>query len=203
MKKLISLVALCAALVVGLTAAESEPGFVPLFDGKSLDGWKINEAPAAFSIEDGAIKANGNRCHLFYEGPVNGAKFKNFELRLDVMTRKNSNGGVFIHTRYQKDGWPSGYEIQVNNTQKDPQKSGTLYNTVKNLEPFADDSWMKYVIEVQDGVVNVTVNGKELVKDYRPQADSKLLADGGTFAIQAHDKDSTTLYKNIRVKVLE
>ncbi len=201
MKRLLSSFAVIAALVLPLAAAE--PGFVSLFDGKTLDGWKVNEAKEAFTIVDGAIQANGERCHLFYEGKVNDAKFKDFELRLDVMTRKNANGGFFIHTVYQKDGWPSGYEIQVNNSQGDPQKSGTLYNTVKNLEPFEDDTWMKYVISVKDGTVKVSVNGKELV-DHKPEAGaSKLLPEGGTFAIQSHDKGSTTLYKNIRVKVLK
>lgn len=203
MKKLISFVAAIAALAMPLFAAEAEPGFVSLFDGKTLDGWKINEAPEAFSIEDGAIKANGNRCHIFYAGKVNDAKFKNFELRLDVMTRKNSNGGVFIHTEFQEKGWPSGYEIQVNNTQQDPQKSGGLYNTVKNLVPFEDDTWMKYVITVKDGTVTVKVNDKELVNYKTEPATTKLKPDGGTIAIQAHDKGSTTLYKNIRIKVLE
>lgn len=192
-----------AALVTPLSAAGSEPGFVSIFDGKTLDGWKANEGAEAFTIEEGAIKANGDCRHLFYEGKVNEAKFKNFEVRLDVMTRKNSNGGFFIHTVYQKDGWPSGYEIQVNNTQGDPQKSGGLYNTVKNLEAFEDDKWMQYVIIVKDGNVKVKVNDKELV-DYKTEAGTtKLLPDGGTFAIQAHDKGSTTLYKNIRVKVLK
>ncbi len=203
MKKFISTVAVIAALIVPLSAAPTEPGFVSLFDGKTLDGWKVNEAPEAFSIEDGAIKANGDRCHLFYDGKVNDAKFKDFELRLDVMTKKNSNGGVFIHTVFQKDGWPSGYEVQVCNSQGDPQKSGGLYNTVKNLEPFEDDTWMKYVISVKRGTVKISVNGKELV-DHKPEAgDSKLLPDGGTIAFQAHDGGSTTLYKNIRIKVLK
>ncbi len=188
---------------MSLTAAEPEAGFVSLFDGKSLDGWKVNNKAEDFSIEDGAIKAKGNCTHLFYDGKVNGAKFKDFELRMDVMTRANSNGGVFIHTVYQQEGWPSGYEIQVNNTQSDVQKSGGLYNTVKNLEAFKDDTWMKYVIIVKDGVVKVSVDGKQLV-DYKTEAGStKLLPDGGTFAFQAHDDGSTTLYKNIRVKVLD
>ena len=200
MKLLISLFA-AAALVAPASALE--PGFVSLYDGKSLDGWKVNESPEAFSIEDGAIKANGDRCHLFYAGKVNDAKFKDFELRLDVMTRKNSNGGVFIHTVFQDEGWPSGYEIQVNNTQGDPQKSGGLYNTVKNLEPFEDDTWMKYVIRVEDGDVKVEVNGKELVDYKTEEGSSKLRPDGGTIAFQAHDKGSTTLYKNIRIKVLD
>ncbi len=203
MKIFVSLIAVIASLAMSLTAAEPEAGFVSLFDGKTLDGWKVNNRAEDFSIEDGAIKANGDCTHLFYDGKVNGGKFKDFELRLDVMTRKNSNGGVFIHTVYQQEGWPSGYEVQVNNTQADPQKSGSLYNTVKNLVPFKDDTWMKYVISVKDGVVKVSVDGKELV-DYKTEPDTtKLLPDGGTFAFQAHDKGSTTLYKNIRVKVLE
>ena len=189
------------ALVHPISAAEPEAGFVSLFDGKTLDGWKVNESPASFSVEDGAIKANGPRCHLFYAGKINDAKFKDFELRLDVMTRKNSNGGVFIHTAFQAQGWPGGYEIQVNNTHKDPQKSGGLYNTVKNLVPFEDDQWMQYVIIVQAGTVTVRVNGKELVHYPTEPATSKLQPDGGTLAIQAHDPGSTTLYKNIRIKV--
>ncbi len=60
---------------------------------------------------------------------------------------------------------------------------------------------MKYVIRVQDGVVKVAVNGKVLVEYKTEEGTTKLLADGGAFAIQAHDKGSTTLYKNIRVKV--
>ena len=203
MQKPIPLFAVLVALAAPLIAEDSETGFVSLFNGKSLDGWKVNNTPEAFSIEDGAIKANGDCSHLFYDGNVNGAKFKDFELRLDVMSRKTSNGGVFIHTAFQPQGWPSGYEVQVCNTQSDPQKSGSLYSTVKNLVPFEDDTWMKYVIVVNDGVVKVSLNDKELV-NYKTEAGStKLLPDGGTIAIQAHDKGSTTLYKNIRIKVLK
>jgi hypothetical protein len=203
MKILLTAFAVIAALAMPLSAAEPEEGFVSLFDGKTLDGWKRNESPESFSVEDGAIKAFGKRSHLFYAGPVNAAKFKDFELRLDVMTRKNSNGGVFFHTVFQEQGWPSGYEIQVNNTQKDPQKSGGLYNTVKNLVPFEDDTWMKYVIIVKNGRVTVRVNDKQLVDYQTEEGTSKLLPDGGTIAIQSHDPGSTTLYKNIRIKVLE
>ena len=201
MKHLVSTNSTIALLLLPLAAAE--PDFVSLFDGKTLDGWKANEAKEAFTVVDGAIQAKGARCHLFYEGAVNNAMFKNFELRLDVMTRKNSNGGLFIHTVHQKDGWPSGYEVQVCNSQSDPQKSGSLYNTVKNLEPFADDAWMKYVIKVEDGKVTVVVNDKNLVAYQTEPATTKLRPEGGTLAIQAHDPDSTTLYKNIRIKALK
>jgi hypothetical protein len=204
MKKFLSAFAACAALVVS-ASAQKEEGFVSLFDGKTLDGWKVGENAGAFKVEDGAIVANGDCAHLFYVGKEKEAKFNNFEIRLDVMTKPNSNGGFYIHTLYQDKGWPSnGYEVQVNNTQSDWKKSGGLYNYVDNKVPFADNEWMKYVIVVNKGKVNVTVNDKELVKDYTPEeGKSKLQKDGGTFAIQAHDKGSTTLYKNIRIKKLD
>lgn len=200
MKNLLRLLFL--SFLAGSPCLAVEEGFVSLFDGKSLDGWKANRLPESFAVEDGAIRARGDCAHLFYEGKVNDACFKNFELRLEVMTRKNSNGGIFFHTVVQEKGWPSGHEIQVNNTQHDPQKSGGLYGVVKNLEPFADDEWMQYVIRVQDGKIQASVNGKMLVDHQSEPATSKLRAEGGTLAIQAHDPGSTTFYRNIRIKVL-
>lgn len=195
---------LALALLAGPLFA-AEQGFVPLFDGKSLDGWKVSENPDSFSVKDGSLVAAGPRAHAFYVGESGGAKFKDFELRLDVMTRENSNGGVFFHTAWQEKGWPpKGYEVQVNNTHKDWRKSGGLYAVVDNKDPFKDDEWMHYVIRVEDGVVNVTVNGKEVVKDFKPEdGKGKLAEDGGLIALQAHDPGSTVFYKNIRVKTLD
>lgn len=204
MKKLFSAILAGTALLLS-ASAQTEKGFVSLFDGKTLDGWKVAEDKGAFKVEDGAIVVNGDRSHAFYVGKVNDAKFENFELRLDVMTKPSSNGGVFISTVYQEEGWPSaGYEVQVNNTQSDWRKSGGLYAVVDNKEPFKDNEWMKYVIRVDKGVINVSVNGKDLVKDYKAEeGKSKLTKGGGTIALQAHDKGSTTLYKNIRIKELK
>ena len=204
MKLLPTAFAACAALVLS-ASAEPEAGFVSLFDGKTLEGWKVGGNAAAFKVEDGAIVANGDCSHLFYVGKGEAPKYEEFELRLDVMTKPNSNGGVYISTVYQDKGWPShGYEVQVNNTQSDWRKSGGLYGIVDNKEPFKDDEWMKYVIRVEDGKVNVTVNDKVLVKDFvAEEGKGKLEKGGGTFAFQAHDPGSTTLYKNIRVNVLK
>lgn len=197
------LAALAFAVLSANASFAEEEGFKPLFDGKTLDSWKVSENEDSFKIEDGAIVADGPRAHAFYVGEVNGAKFKNFELRLEAMTRKNANGGVFFHTEYQEKGWPRGYEIQVNNTQRDPQKTGGLYATVKNLEPFEDDKWMEMVIRVENGVITSTVNGKKLVEYKSEGGKSKLLPEGGAIALQAHDAGSKIYYKNIRIKALD
>jgi len=90
-----------------LPAAEIEPGDIPLFDGKTLNGWKMaEENQDNFTIEDGALVSHGKRCHLFYVGDP--TPFKNFTLRVDVMTEPGANGGIYFHTKYQARGWPTG-----------------------------------------------------------------------------------------------
>src|SRR5437667_7216150 len=119
-----------ALLVLGsMLPLAADDGWTSLFNGKDLAGWKVNENPATFSVQDGAIVAHGPRSHCFYTGDVLANNFRNFELKVDVMTRQNSNGGVYILTEYQPNGWPGkGFEVQVNNTYNtDPRKSASLY----------------------------------------------------------------------------
>ncbi|MCB9768909.1 MAG: DUF1080 domain-containing protein [Candidatus Omnitrophica bacterium] len=205
-------IAFSLMIVTGAFAAgDSDGGWISLFDGKSLDGWKVSEDhPDSFRVEDGQIVANGARAHLFYEGPVENHNFKNFILKADVMTTKGSNSGLYIHTKYQKDDWPNyGYECQVNNTQGDPQKTAGIYDTVKVLEaPAKDNEWFEYTIIVKGKTIETQINGKTCAKyDEKDKAELDHRSRGtdlssGTFAIQAHDPNSKVFYKNIRVKVL-
>ena len=106
-----------------MAEAKLEKGFKPLFNGKDLTGWtKAKENETSFEVKEGSIVANGKRCHLYYTGPVSGKapSFKNFELKVDVMTRAVSNGGIYFHTAYQELSWPEkGFEVQVNNSHGD------------------------------------------------------------------------------------
>jgi hypothetical protein len=204
MKNLVKGMLFGLCLAGGVVLGEVEEGFVPIFDGKTFDGWKISEGAEAFKIEDGAIVANGKPAHAFHVGGANGGKFKDFEFRLEVMTKPQANGGVFIHTDYQATGWPKmGYEVQVNNTQGDWRKTGGLYAVVDNKEPFEDNTWMQYVIRVEKGVVKVSVNGKELVNYTAEEGKSRLQEAGGLIALQAHDPGSTVYYKNLRVREIK
>ena len=196
-------------IALTLTATAAEEGFVSLFDGKSFNGWKpANESTNSFKIVDGAIVANGERCHLFYVGDPK--PFKNFELKVDVMTETNSNGGIYIHTKYQETGWPkNGFETQVNNTHTDWKKTGSLYDVVNVRESAAQDKkwWTQHVI-VKGSQITIKIDGKT-VMEYTEPAGKKAGDDftrkinEGTFALQAHDPGSVVRYKNIRVKRLD
>lgn len=205
--------ALLALALLGCSKGGVKPegGWVTLFDGRTLDGWKASENPASVRLEDGKIVTNGPRAHLFYVGPVKNADFKDFELKLEVMTKANSNAGVYFHTAWQETGWPNkGFEAQVNNTYaKDPKKTGGLYAVQDVMEaPAKDDEWFEYHIVVSGRRVQLKVNGKTTADWTEPDGWSLKGAPGrklssGTFALQAHDPGSTVYFRNIRVKPLD
>lgn len=208
-KLALSLAAACACLTcVNVSAAEVEEGFTSLMDGKTFAGWKMaSENTNTWKIEDGAFVAQGERSHLFYEG--DGTPFKNFVLRVEVMTDKNSNGGIYFHTKYQARGWPQGgFECQVNNTHSDWIKTGSLYG-LANIGPThsQDGKWWTQEITVEGKTVTVKVDGKTILQYNEPpgtQAGGSFARkiEEGTFALQGHDPKSVVRYKNIRVKRL-
>lgn len=182
-------------------------GWHSLFDGKTLDGWQASENQGTFDVKDGMIVVHGARSHLFYTGPVNGAAFKNFEFKAQVMTTEGSNSGIYFHTEYQETGWPDkGYECQVNTTHSDPKKTGGLYGVqdVMDDAPSKDDEWFDYYIQVKDKHVIIKIDGKTTVDwtepDDREMGGRKL--SSGTFALQGHDPKSVVYYRNIMVKPL-
>lgn len=193
------------------TSGGDGDGWISLFDGKSLDGWRASEHKDSCKVEDGAIVAGGGeRSHLFYDGPVENHDFKNFELKLEAMTEPHSNSGVYFHTQYQEEGWPAkGYEAQVNNSHQDWRRTGSLY-LVKDVDksPVKDNEWFDYDITVHGKQITLKVNGETIV-DYTepenpPQPDSTRdrRLSRGTIALQAHDPGSIVRYRNIRIKPL-
>jgi hypothetical protein len=183
---------------------------VPLFDGKTLDGWKASENPSTFRVENGTIVVDGPRAHLYYIGTVNDHSFKNFEFKAQVMTTPGSNSGMYFHTQYQDTGWPSkGYEVQVNNTHTDWRKTGSLYavEDVKEI-PAKDNEWFTQHITVQGKKVTIRVNDKVLVEYTEPDNLDRSKDMGGrtissgTFALQGHDPQSKVYYKEVMVKIL-
>jgi hypothetical protein len=189
-----------------------EAGYVSLFNGKDLTGWKASANPDSFKVENGAIVANavGQPSHLFYDGPVGNHAFQNFDLRLDVLARYRSNGGVYVMTEFQPQGFPGkGFEIQVNNSHSDRIRTGSLYHVVDlSNVPGKDDEWIPMEIKTQGNTISIALKGEEVVRwtqpaDWQSNYDtpSRKIAPG-TIAFQSHDAYSVTAYSNIRLKLL-
>jgi hypothetical protein len=196
--------------------ARGAEDWIPLFDGRSLTGWKASENPDSFKVRDGQIAADGPRAHLFYSGPVRDADFKNFELKLDVLTRPGANAGVYFHTRFQPKGWPAqGFEVQINNTYRgegdyrERKKTGSLYGVRNVYKTMArDDEWFQVQIAVRGPQVQIRVN-ETLLVDY-VEADPPVSVDPGfsrvlergAFALQCHDPGSKVFFRNVLLRPL-
>ncbi len=187
-------------------------GWYSLFNGKDLTGWKPSEDnPDTFKVVDGQIVAHGKTCHLFYAGPVNHAKFKNFDWSCDVLTKPGSNSGMYFHTHYQPDGFPhTGIEAQIDNSHSDPRRTGSLYQlkNIMNNSPAKDNEWFTQEVIVKGQHITVKVNGKvvnqfEWPKGFqRDEGFKDNILASGTFALQGHDPNSEVHFRNIKVKPL-
>jgi 3-keto-disaccharide hydrolase len=184
-----------------------------LFNGKSLDGWKASENPGSFIVRDGMLVCQGPRAHLFYNGDLENAEFQSFELVAEVMATPGANSGIYFHTQYQEEGWPTkGYEVQINNTHRgdgeyrELKKTGSLYS-VRNLYKsiVKDNEWFTLRIKVIGKTIEISVNDIMVVNYTEPEkpSRSKVKTDrrltSGTFAIQCHDPDSKVYFKSIKV----
>jgi hypothetical protein len=207
--RILTTLVLAGLALTHLHAADTEEGFVSLFDGKSFTGWKTaTENSNTWKIEEGVLVTRGDRCHLFYVGDLQ--PFKNFELKVEVMTEPRANGGIYFHTAYQETGWPAkGFECQVNVSHSDWKKTGSLYDLVNLAStPAKDNEWWTQHITVSGTKVTVRING-QVVLEYteppgvQPGRSFARKLDSGTFALQAHDPRSVVRFKNIRVKKLD
>lgn len=211
MRKYGLLVLVMAALIIVTAAFKPKPKeWISLFDGKTLNGWKVGNNASTFSIENGAIKVAGPVAHLFYDGAVNNHQFTNFEFKADVMTTPGSNSGIYFHTQFQQAGFPEkGYEVQVNNSHSDDIRTGSLYDIVDVKEVYVTDNvWYTEYVKVEGKHVIVKINDTVVVDYTEPEHPLRIdnhpgrLISNGTFAFQGHDPKSVVFFKNILVKPL-
>ena len=98
----IPLMALALVIGLGRSSPADDEGWMPLFDGKTLDGWKVNGGFATYEVEDGTIvgtTVEGSPNTFLCKGD-----YKDFVLELEVKCDPGSNSGVQVRSHvYEKD----------------------------------------------------------------------------------------------------
>ncbi len=211
---------LFAAALAGQAA---EPGFVPLFDGKTLAGWTIkclpkdrDEAAKAWTVDQGTLLANtvGHKEH-FYIMLVTQKEYGDFVLRLRLQIERGvtGNSGIQIRSRYNAEtGWMEGPQIDIN--PPDPALTGKLWNEgpgphrwlsnelVKGLKFFyADqgDGWNDLEITAKGMKIKSVLNGVTMVDyDGTGVLDDELhkkasVGVSGQIGLQIHSNDELKL----------
>ncbi len=190
--------ALFASLLLAAFAAIPSPGadqgWISMFNGKNLDGWKANEHPESWSVKDGAIVGDGEASHLFWMKEECG----NCEFKAQVKISDGGNSGMYFRTAFGP-GFPKGYEAQVDNTHPDPRRTGSLYGFVDVKEQLIpDDTWWNQHIIADGNHIVIKINGKTVV-DY---VDPNNTYTKGYLALQQHNPGSVVHYKNLMMKPL-
>ena len=183
--------------------------FTYLFNGQSIDGWRMAGPGKFVFIEyDKSLQSEGGMGLLWYTKK----KYKDFILKIDwKVNRKNDNSGVFIRFS-DPDNDPSiavntGYEIQIDDLAMPDgnpiHKTGAIYNFAapsNNNIPLASPSkpvgeWNTFEIEAINQKYSVILNGKKVI----PEFIGNRLTEG-YIGIQNHDADSHVSFKSIRIR---
>uniref|UniRef100_A0A7C2NV35 DUF1080 domain-containing protein n=1 Tax=Schlesneria paludicola TaxID=360056 RepID=A0A7C2NV35_9PLAN len=196
---------LCGALplVVVLSATlvqAQDDKWIPLFDGKSLDGWeKVGQEASVWEVKDGAISGSGPASMLVCtRGP-----YKNFRYRAEIKINDGGNSGLYFRTT-RKPGFTDGYEAQIDSTHRDPIRTGSLYGMCHVYDQLVKpDTWFTYELEVRDDIwrgrpmtrIKIKVDGRELYE----YLDFALTYKEGHFAFQQHDPGSRVNIRKVEV----
>ena len=206
------------ALMLCIAAAplQREDGWVTILDAKSFKDWKVAPKSPKSRVEETATQKRviaGDSLHdgrwTFKDGVLHGeggvshifsprGDYENFSYRAEIKIKDKGNSGQYFRTEFGN-GFPNGYEAQVNSTHTDPVRTGSLYGFVKVFDMLVPpDTWFTQEVTAVGNHIVIKVNGKTTV-DY---VDTKNSHMKGHFAFQQHNLGSEVWIRNVQVKEL-
>jgi 3-keto-disaccharide hydrolase len=183
-----------------MSASGDDTVFQPLFDGSSVEGWKMcGPGRFEFDAREGVIRSVGGM-GLFWYAP---RMFRDFVLQVEWRERRREdNSGVFIRFPDPgQDPWIAvreGYEIQIYDNWDDPLfVTGAVYelSPARRVASREVGEWNLFEIIAEGHLISVRLNGEIVVDRYR--GDRRL---EGHIGIQNHDDESCVAFRSISIK---
>ena len=228
--KRIAIALLLAGSSCAARQSDDDSGFVSIFDGKTLKGWKAPDM-SYFSVQDGAITGEVTADHL---PPRNqfivwqGGKVKNFDLRFRFrIFGEKANSGMQFRSAVKEHGLVHGYQADI--AMKGPylggiwdeygarrslaargqscvideagKKTTTSIGDPKELGKGIDLSqWNEYRILAQGPRVTLEINGRKMC-ELIDREKGKALSEG-VLSMPVIPQPMKVQYKDLRLKVL-
>jgi hypothetical protein len=216
-----------AFLVLLSTCAFAAGGPKPLFDGKTLDGWKQCNGSAKYTVADGVLEGTT------VKGSPNSflcttRNYANFVLELDAKNDPELNSGIQLRShQYEKETdtvvnnkgmrprhWPAGrvhgYQVEIAN-EKSPNNGG-IFDEARSgwigeikegsacAKAYHDNQWNHFKVIANGDHLQTWVNGVACA-DIHDSKDAS-----GFIALQVHEYGGPTpvhvWFKNIRLEEL-
>jgi hypothetical protein len=218
-----TLALVCSLAMIASTIAAEDDGFTPLFDGKSLDGWKQHGGKANYKVEDEQIVGTSvpNTSNSFL---CTTKEYGDFILEVEFKVDPALNSGVQIRSQVFDEPQEAeingkkfkfgadrvhGYQVEIDPS--DRAWSGGIYdegrrgwlNDLKNNEAarkaFKQGEWNKFRVECKGDSIKTWLNDV-------PAADLKdSVTPKGLIALQVHGVGARTepleiRWRNVKIK---
>ena len=181
-----------ALLSARLPLAETDQGWVRLFDGVTLFGWQAG-APANWRVEEGAIRVD--------QGPVGllctSVPWRDFELRMEIRADEATNSGVFLRSPLSPtDPQSDCYEVNIAPADN-PFPTGSIVKRQLATKPpnAKPGEWNLYEMRLVGDSLTIRINGEEVCSYTDP-------APLGPGRIGLQHNSGAVAFRDIRVRPL-
>ncbi|MCU0879788.1 MAG: SUMF1/EgtB/PvdO family nonheme iron enzyme [Pirellulaceae bacterium] len=202
---------------IPVAAVQTSPeadGWVQLFNGQDLTGWKIHpEQPGSWEVTNGILVGHKLQSHLFSER----ADFANFHLRAEVKLNQGGDSGIRFRAPFAltrgKEAWQvqpaGGYEAEFNRFPGSPTHTGSVQRANPPLPPsklfraepsllVLPDEWATYEVIADGNRIITKLNGQEVANCVDPDS----MYSRGHIALQCFHSNTVVQYRKIEIKEL-
>ncbi|WP_165252239.1 3-keto-disaccharide hydrolase [Paludisphaera soli] len=202
----------CAATA----SAQSTDDRRPLFDGRTLEGWK-HVGPGRFVVEDGMLRTEGGMGLLWYAGEKLGDCIIHVEYKTGT---ERSNSGVYVRIAEEPtDPWyavHNGFEVQIADGGKPERRTGSIYTFAPaEKQPGKSLEWNTLEITLKGNRISTEINGTPVAdfdaSELRPESEKKIgegdpsrgpRPEAGYIGLQNHDENSIVYFREVSVRPL-
>ena len=174
-----------------LTPEELAEGWILLFDGQTLFGWKA-ASEANWEVSDGVISVSQGEPGLL----CTTSQFGNYVLKVDFRSAPGANSGVFLRTSpAPTDVTTKCYELNIADAADNPFPSGSFVKRQRCEGNHDSADWQTFEVSADGGHFLVKLDG-QLVLDY---TDPKPLGRG---FIGLQLNSGKVEFRNVKLKPL-
>jgi len=176
-----------------LTDAELAGGWISLFDGQTLFGWKAH-SKADWQVKDGAIRVTSGERGLL----CTSVQFDNYVLKADFRAAKGTNSGIFLRTAPvvgMNDITTRCYELNIA-PPDNPFPTGSYVGRLKGKEvPERAGEWQSFEATIDGAKSIVRLNGETVLEYTDPAPKGR-----GYIGLQLNSGEVE--FKNLKLKPL-
>ena len=175
-----------------LTDEELAEGWIALFDGQTLFGWKAH-SQADWHVKDGAIRVTSGEKGLL----ATTVQFDDYVLKVDFRAAQGTNSGVFLRTAPvvgMNDVTTKCYELNIA-PQDNPFPTGSFVGRKKAAEVAESTDWQTFEVTLEGPRATVMLNGKQELEYEDPAPIGR-----GHIGLQLNE--GQVEFKNIRLRPL-